>query len=141
MRDGQARLDLDEENVESVGEAVVSVVDVAVYEAVESAPRAKATAPAQARVATEVQHASPPFTYREPDQNVPDLYPDSSDDPDDPVDSVVPTTDAKGAVLRTVLNARAIDISLLRYFVDFFISILYLDLQMKKTFNCPRPAL
>lgn len=105
MRDGQARLDLDEANVESVGEAVVSVVDVAVYEAVEEAPRAKATAPAQARVATEVQYASPPFTYREPDQNVPDLYPDSSDDPDDPVDSVVPTTDAKG--VRTVINARA----------------------------------
>ena len=36
----------DEANVESVGEAVVSVVDVALYEAVEEAPRAKATAPA-----------------------------------------------------------------------------------------------
>jgi len=42
----QSRLDLDEANVESVGEAVVSVVDVALYEAVEEAPRAKATAPA-----------------------------------------------------------------------------------------------
>lgn len=50
---------------------------------------------AWARIATEVEHVSPPLTDREP---VPaDPYPDSDDDPDDPVDLVVPTTDAEAA--------------------------------------------